>query len=86
MDQDEYKQKMLNMLEDSSTYMVINRDSTRKLNESVRVSLINKMEEFGFHRFDHVQETIVMEYFLDPMQLQRFIRRVIIENDNFINR
>ncbi|KYN22890.1 hypothetical protein ALC57_04673 [Trachymyrmex cornetzi] len=37
IDQDEYKRQMLNMLDDNSTYTVINRDLTRKLIESVRM-------------------------------------------------
>ncbi|XP_018361974.1 PREDICTED: uncharacterized protein LOC108760480 [Trachymyrmex cornetzi] len=39
IEQTEYKQKMLNMLEDSNTYTVMNRDPTRKLTESVRMLL-----------------------------------------------
>jgi len=54
------------------------------------------MEEFGFHRFDHVQKTVLQidGYFLDPIDSQRFIGGMIggrfqgglsVENDNFIN-
>jgi len=56
IDQDEYKQKMLNMLEDSNTRWLIGIQQGSSLNNK---DLINEMKEFGFHQFNHVQKTIL---------------------------